>query len=48
LATPLTSSSVGFDRSTTGPSVAKAPHAGKLDIYRMRAPEATGKDGCVQ
>jgi hypothetical protein len=26
---------------------AKAPHAGKLDIYRMRAPSTGGKDGCV-
>ena len=26
---------------------AKAPHAGKLDIYRMRAPAVTGKAGCV-
>ena len=26
---------------------AKAPHAGKLDIYRMRAPAPGGKDGCV-
>ena len=25
---------------------AKAPHAGKLDIYRMRAPDAKGVDGC--
>ena len=27
---------------------AKAPKAGKLDIYRMRAPAVTGKDGCVR
>jgi Tol biopolymer transport system component len=27
--------------------VAKAPKAGKLDIYRMRAPAVTGKDGCL-
>ncbi len=27
--------------------VAKAPKAGKLDIYRMRAPAVTGKSGCV-
>lgn len=27
---------------------AKAPHAGKLDIYRLRAPAAGGKDGCVR
>jgi len=26
---------------------AKAPRAGKLDIYRMRAPVVTGKAGCV-
>jgi Tol biopolymer transport system component len=26
---------------------AKAPRAGKLDIYRMRAPAAAGEDGCV-
>lgn len=26
---------------------AKAPKAGKLDIYRMRAPKVTGKDGCL-
>ena len=26
---------------------AKAPRAGKLDIYRMKAPAATGKPGCV-
>lgn len=26
---------------------AKGPKAGKLDIYRMRAPAVTGKDGCV-
>ena len=26
---------------------ARAPHAGKLDIYRMRAPAATGTPGCV-
>ena len=26
---------------------AKAPRAGKLDIYRMRAPAVTGKTGCV-
>jgi len=28
--------------------VAKAPHAGKMDIYRMRAPVVTGRDGCVR
>ena len=27
--------------------VAKAPRAGGLDIYRMKAPAADGKDGCV-
>ena len=27
---------------------AKAPRAGKVDIYRMRAPAATGKPGCVE
>jgi Tol biopolymer transport system component len=27
--------------------VAKAPKAGKLDVYRMRAPAVTGKAGCV-
>ena len=26
---------------------AKAPRAGKLDIYRMKAPAASGKPGCV-
>lgn len=26
---------------------AKAPRAGRMDIYRMRAPHATGKDGCI-
>ena len=26
---------------------AKAPKAGKTDIYRMRAPAVTGKDGCL-
>jgi Tol biopolymer transport system component len=26
---------------------AKAPHAGKLDIYRMAAPRMEGRDGCV-
>ena len=26
---------------------AKAPKAGKLDLYRMKAPAATGRDGCV-
>jgi Tol biopolymer transport system component len=26
---------------------AKAPKAGKLDIYRMRAPAATGQSGCL-
>jgi len=26
---------------------AKAPSAGKLDIYRMKAPAVTGKSGCV-
>ena len=26
---------------------AKAPRAGKLDIYRMKAPAATGKPGCL-
>ena len=26
---------------------ATAPHAGKLDIYRMRAPAVTGKPGCI-
>ena len=26
---------------------AKAPRAGKMDIYRMRAPAATGRDGCL-
>jgi WD40-like Beta Propeller Repeat len=26
---------------------ARAPTAGKLDIYRMRAPKVTGKDGCL-
>lgn len=26
---------------------AKAPRAGKQDIYRMKAPAVTGKDGCV-
>ena len=25
---------------------AKAPSAGKLDIYRMKAPAVTGKSGC--
>ena len=27
---------------------AKTLHAGKLDIYRIRAPRVTGKSGCVQ
>ena len=27
--------------------MAKAPKAGKQDIYRMAAPAVTGKDGCV-
>ncbi len=27
--------------------VAKAPRAGKLDIYRMKAPAASGKSGCL-
>lgn len=27
--------------------VARAPRAGQLDIYRMRAPAASGKPGCV-
>ena len=26
---------------------AKAPKAGKLDIYRMKAPAATGQGGCI-
>src|SRR6478735_5089284 len=26
---------------------AKAPHAGKLDIYRMAAPRMEGRDGCT-
>lgn len=26
---------------------AKAPHAGRMDIYRLRAPAASGEDGCV-
>lgn len=26
---------------------ARAPKAGKMDLYRMKAPSATGKDGCV-
>ncbi|MGH8082186.1 MAG: TolB family protein [Lysobacter sp.] len=26
---------------------AKSPKAGKMDVYRMKAPPATGKDGCV-
>src|SRR5688572_13007590 len=26
---------------------AKAPRAGKMDIYRMKAPVASGKDGCI-
>ena len=26
---------------------AKAPRAGKLDIYRMKAPAASGKSGCI-
>ncbi|WP_408951924.1 TolB family protein [Lysobacter sp. Hz 25] len=26
---------------------AKAPRAGKMDLYRMKAPAATGQDGCV-
>lgn len=26
---------------------AKAPKAGKMDLYRMKAPTATGRDGCV-
>ena len=26
---------------------AKAPKAGRMDIYRMRAPTVTGKDGCI-
>ncbi len=26
---------------------AKAPRAGRMDIYRMRAPAATGKSGCL-
>ncbi|MGJ7904536.1 TolB family protein [Lysobacter sp. 1R34A] len=26
---------------------AKAPRAGKMDLYRMKAPAAAGKDGCV-
>ncbi|WP_057916216.1 PD40 domain-containing protein [Lysobacter antibioticus] len=26
---------------------AKAPRAGKMDLYRMKAPAATGRDGCV-
>ncbi|MGO4779482.1 hypothetical protein AB4084_28825, partial [Lysobacter sp. 2RAB21] len=25
---------------------AKSPKAGKMDIYRMKAPAATGKPGC--
>jgi len=27
---------------------ARAPRAGKLDIYRMKAPAATGDDRCAQ
>ncbi len=27
---------------------AQSLHAGKLDIYRIRAPRVTGKIGCVQ
>ncbi|MGO1069908.1 TolB family protein [Lysobacter sp. CA199] len=26
---------------------AKAPKAGKMDLYRMKAPAATGRDGCI-
>lgn len=26
---------------------AKAPQAGRMDIYRMRAPAVTGKEGCI-
>ena len=28
-------------------SAAKAPHAGKLDLYRMAAPRMEGRDGCL-
>ena len=26
---------------------AKAPRAGKLDIYRMKAPAVSGRNGCI-
>lgn len=27
---------------------AKAPHAGKMDIYRIRKPSVTGREGCLE